>query len=50
MKTTKTLSRAKAINPLQPEQVRINQSSSRIFGLAVTAVFLVMLILNAISY
>jgi hypothetical protein len=50
MKITKTLSRAKSTNPPQAEQVRSNQSSGQIFGLAVTAVFFVMLILNAISY
>lgn len=32
------------------EKVRRNQSSGQIFGLAATAVFFAMLILNAISY
>ena len=32
------------------EKVRRNQSSGQIFGLAATAVFFVMLTLNAISY
>jgi hypothetical protein len=50
MKNTKALSRAKSTNPPQAEQVRSNKSSGQIFGLAVTAVFFVMLILNAISY
>ena len=43
MKITKTLSPATT-------QVRSDQSSSHVLGLAVTAVFVVMLILNAISY
>jgi hypothetical protein len=48
MKITNTLSRAKSIN--LPQEVRSNQSSGQILGLAVTAVFFVMLILNAISH
>jgi hypothetical protein len=32
------------------EQLRSSQSSGRMFGLAATTVFIVMLILNAISY
>jgi hypothetical protein len=37
-------------NSPQSKQVQSDQSSSHILGLAVTAVFVVMLILNAISY
>lgn len=50
MKTTKTLSRVKSSIPPQAKQVRSDQSTGQIFGLAVSAVFLVILILNAISY
>jgi hypothetical protein len=50
MKITKTFSRARSNNPAQGQQVRSNQSSGQAFGLAVTAVLFVMLILNAISY
>ncbi|HEV2617667.1 MAG TPA: hypothetical protein VGU63_13780 [Candidatus Acidoferrales bacterium] len=50
MKITKTLSRAKSTNAPQAEQVRSNQSGGQIFGLAVTGVFFVMLILNAVFY
>jgi hypothetical protein len=49
MKPTNTLSGAKSTNP-QPEKVRRNQSGDQMFGLAATAVFFVMLIMNAISY
>jgi hypothetical protein len=50
MKMTKTLSRAKSINLSRAEQVPSNQSSGQILGLGATAVFVVMLILNALSY
>ncbi|HEV2717538.1 MAG TPA: hypothetical protein VGU64_19885 [Terriglobales bacterium] len=50
MRITKTLSRVKSTNAPQAELVRRKQSSGQIFGLAVTAVFFVMLILNAVSY
>ena len=50
MKIMKTFSPAKSTNSPQSKQVRSDQSSSHILGLAVTAVFVVMLILNAISY
>jgi hypothetical protein len=48
MKTTKNFSGDSPTNP--PQAARNNQSSGQIFGLAVTAVLFVMLILNAISY
>jgi hypothetical protein len=50
MKAIETLSGAKSTNSPQADQVRSNQSSGQMLGLAVTAVFLVMLILKAISY
>jgi hypothetical protein len=50
MKITETLSRANSINPTHAEKVRSDRSSGRIFGLAVIAVFFVVLVLNAISY
>jgi hypothetical protein len=50
MKITKTLSRAQLTNPSQAEQVPSNHSSGQIVSLGATAVFFVMLILNAISY
>jgi hypothetical protein len=50
MNITKTLSNAKPSNQPQAEHVRGNQSSGEIFGIAATAVFFVVLILNAISY
>jgi hypothetical protein len=50
MKIMKTFSSAKSTNSPQSKQVRSDQSSSHIFGLAATAVFFVMLILNAVSY
>jgi hypothetical protein len=50
MNITKTLSRVKSNNPPQAKQVRNDQSTGQIFGLAVTALFLVILIRNAISY
>jgi len=50
MKIMNTFSSAKSTNSPQSKQVRSDQSSSHIFGLAATAVFFVMLILNAISY
>jgi hypothetical protein len=48
MKITKNFPGARPANPLQV--ARSNQSSGQIFGLAVTAVWFVVLILNAISY
>jgi hypothetical protein len=50
MKIMETFSPVKPTDAPESKQVRNNQGSSRIFGLAVTAVFAVMLILNAISY
>jgi hypothetical protein len=50
MKMAKALSRATQTNPSEAEQAPSNRSSGRIVGLSVTAVFFVMLILNAISY
>jgi hypothetical protein len=50
MKITKTSGRAKSTNPTQAQQVRSDQSSGQILGLAATAVLFVMLILNVISY
>jgi hypothetical protein len=50
MKITKNFPGERPTNPPQAQQVRSDQSSGRIFGLAVTAVLFVMLILNAISY
>ena len=50
MKIIKTLPSANSINPSHAERVRSDQSSGQILGLAVTAVFFVMLILNAIFY
>jgi hypothetical protein len=49
MTVTKTLSGAKSKSAAS-EKVQRSQSSGQIFGLAVTAVFFTMLILNAISY
>jgi hypothetical protein len=48
MKITNAVSRTKAINLRQ--EMQTNQSNGEIFGLAATTVFLVMLILNAISH
>jgi hypothetical protein len=45
MKTTETSS----VKP-RNQPVRSNQSSGQIFGIAATAVFFVILILNATSY
>ena len=50
MNITETFSPAKSTNSPQSKQVRSDQNSSHILGLAVTVVFVVMLILNAISY
>jgi hypothetical protein len=50
MKKTKVLSRAISIAAAHAEQMQGSQSSGRMFGLTAMAVFLVMLILNAISY
>jgi hypothetical protein len=50
MEKTKVLSRATSIAATHAAHVQSSQSGGRMFGLTATAVFLVMLILNAISY
>jgi hypothetical protein len=50
MKKTNVSSRAIPIAATQTEHAQSSQLSGQMFGLAATAVFVVMLILNAISY
>jgi hypothetical protein len=46
----RTVSGGETSNPPQTQPVRSDRSSGHLFGLAATAVFFVMLILNAASY